>query len=42
MKNLAIFFRGEQAYRINFESMSKNDTFNLIQNSVRINKRGTL
>ena len=42
MKNLAIAYRDEQAYRINFESMSKNDAFNLIKNSVVIDKRGTL
>ena len=42
MKNLAIVYRGEQAYGINFESMSKNDAFNLIKNSVIIDKRGTL
>ena len=42
MKNLAIGYRGEQAYHINFESMSKYDAFNLIKNSVIIDKRGTL
>ena len=42
MKNLAIVYCGEQAYRINFASMSKNDAFNLIKNSVIIDKRGTL
>ena len=42
IKNLAIVYRGEQAYRINFASMSKNDAFNLIKNSVIIDKRGTL
>ena len=42
IKKLAIVYCGEQAYRINFESMSKNDAFNLIKNSVIINKRGTL
>ena len=42
MKNLAIVYCGGQAYRINFKSMSKNDAFNLIQNSVIIDKRGTL
>ena len=31
-KNLAIVYRGEQAYRFNFASMSKNDAFNLIKN----------
>ena len=42
MKNLAIVYRGEQAYHINFASMSKNYAFNLIKNSVIIDKRGTL
>ena len=42
MKNLAIVYHGEQAYRINFTSMSKNDAFNLIKNSVIIDKRGKL
>ena len=40
MKNLV--YRGEQAYRINFAFMSKNDAFNLIKNSVIIDKIGTL
>ena len=42
IKNLAIVYCGEQAYRINFASMSKNDAFNLIKNSVIIDKKGTL
>ena len=42
IKKLAIVYRGEQAYRISFSSMSKNDAFNLIKNSVIIDKRGTL
>ena len=42
IKNLDIVYCGEQAYRINFASMSKNDAFNLIKNSVIIDKRGTL
>ena len=42
MKNLAIVYCGEQAYRINFASISKNDAFNLIKNSVIIDKKGTL
>ena len=36
IKNLAIVYRGEQAYHINFASMSKNDAFNLID---KIDKR---
>ena len=42
IKNLAIFYRGEQAYRINFASISKNDAFNLIKISAIIDKRGKL
>ena len=42
MKNLAIVYHDEQAYRINFAFMSKNDAFNLIKNSVIIDKKGTL
>ena len=42
MKNLAIAYCGNQAYRINLTCMSKNDAFNLIKNSVIIDKRGTL
>ena len=42
IKNLAIVYCGEQAYHINFASISKNDAFNLIKNSVIIDKRGTL
>ena len=42
MKNLAIVYRGEQTYRINFAFMSKNDAFNLIKNSVIIDKKGIL
>ena len=39
MKKLAIVYRGEQDYRINFAFMSKNDVFNLLKNSVIIDKR---
>ena len=42
IKNLAIVYHGKQAYRIIFTSMSKNDAFNLIKNSVIIDKKGTL
>ena len=38
MKNLAIVYRGEQAYCINFAFMSKNDAFNLIKKSVITDK----
>ena len=42
MQNLAIVYHGEHACRINFPFMSKNDAFNLIKNSVIIDKRETL
>ena len=42
MQNLAIVYRGGHAYRINFVFTSKNDAFNLIKDSVTIDKRGTL
>ena len=42
MQSLAIVYHGKSAYCINFAFMSKNDTFNLIKNSVIIDKRGTL
>ena len=42
MKNLAVVYCGEQAYRINFAFMSKNDAFNQTKNSPIIDKRGTL
>ena len=42
IKNLSIVYRGQQAYHINFASMSKNDAFNRIKNSVIIDKRGAL
>ena len=42
IKNVAIVYCGEQAYRINFAFMSKNDAFNLIKHSIIIDKRGAL
>ena len=42
MKKLAIVYHGGHVYCINFVFMSKNDAFNLIKNSVIIDKRGTL
>ena len=42
MKNLAIVYSGEQPYRTNFAFMSKSDAFNLIKNSIIMDKRGTL
>ena len=40
MQNLAILYHGENAYRVNFAFMSKNDTLNLIKNSNIIDKKG--
>ena len=40
MQNLAIIYHGGNAYRINFVFMSKNDAFNLIKNSIIIDKKG--
>ena len=42
MQHLTIIYHGGQAYRVNYLFMSKNDAFNLIKNSIIIDKRGTL
>ena len=42
MPNLAIVYHGDNAYGIIFVFMSKKDAFNLIKNSVIIDKKGTL
>ena len=42
MQNIAIIYYDGHAYRVNFMFMSKNDTFNLIKNSIIIDKKGTL
>ena len=42
LQNLAIIYYKEDAYRVNFVFMSKNDAFNLIKNSNIIDKKGTL
>ena len=42
MQNLAIIIHNGNHYRINFASMSKKDAFNLIKNTVIIDKKGTL
>ena len=39
MHNLSIIYHGGNAYRINFMFMSKNDAFNLIKNSIIIDKK---
>ena len=42
MQNLAIINHNGNAYRVNFAFMSKKDAFNLIENAVIIDKKGTL
>ena len=42
MQHLTIIYHGGQIYRVNYMFMSKNDAFNLIKNSIIIDKRGTL
>ena len=42
MQNLAIINHNGNHYRVNFVFMSKKDAFNLIKNSVIIDKKGTL
>ena len=42
MQHLTIIYHNGHAYRISFVFMSKNDAFNLIKNSIIIDKKGTL
>ena len=42
MQNLATINRNGNAYRVNFAFMRKKDVFNLIKNTVIIDKKGTL
>ena len=42
MQNFAIIYHKENAYRVNFVFMSKNDAFNLIKNSNIIDEKGVL
>ena len=42
MKHLTIIYHNGYAYCVNYLFMSKNDAFNLIKNSIIIDKRGTL
>ena len=42
LHNLCIEYNNGNAYRINFDFMSKNDALNLIENAVIIGKKGTL
>ena len=42
MQNIAIIYHDGHAYRVNFAFMSRNDAFNLMKNSIIIDKKGTL
>ena len=42
IKNLAIVYPKENAYRINFWNMSKDDAPNIMHNSNLIDKKGVL
>ena len=42
MQHLTIIYHNGHAYCVNFMFMSKNDAFNLIKNSIIIDKKGTL
>ena len=42
MQNIAIIYHGENAYRLNYMFMSRNDAFNLTKNSSIIEKKGVL
>ena len=42
MQHLTVIYHNGQAYRVNYLFMSRNDAFNLIKNSIIINKRGAL
>ena len=42
MQNIAIIYHGGNAYHVNYMFMSKNDAFNLMKNSIIIDKKGVL
>ena len=42
MQHLTIIYPGGHAYRVNYVFMSRNDAFNLIKNSIIIDKKGVL
>ena len=42
LTHLTIIYHNGHDYRVNFMFMSKNDAFNLIKNSIIIDKKGTL
>ena len=39
MQNIAIVYHGGNPYRVNYMFISKNDAFNLIKNSIIIDKK---
>ena len=42
MQYLTIIYHGGHAYRVNYVFMSRNDAFNLIKNSIILDKKGVL
>ena len=42
MQNIAIIYHDGHAYRVNLVFMSRNDAFNLIKKSIRVDKKGVL
>ena len=42
MQHLTIIYHGENAHRVNYMFMSRNDAFNLIKNSIIIDTKGVL
>ena len=42
MQHLTIIYHGGHAYCVNYMFMSRNDAFNLIKNSIIIDKKGIL
>ena len=42
MQNIAIIYHDGHAYRVNFAFIGRNDAFNLMKNSIIIDKKGKL
>ena len=42
MQNISIIYHGGNAYRVNYMFMSNHDAFNLIKNSIIIDKKRVL
>ena len=42
MQNIVIIYHDGHVYRVNFVFMSRNDAFNLMRNSIIIDKKGIL